>query len=77
MTEPQYHINLFWSDEDGLWIAEVPDLRGCVTHGETRNEAVNHAAEAIEGWLETTPDAGMEIPTPQYRPPSHAARDAA
>ena len=49
MNEPHYHINLFWSDEDNLWIADVPDLRGCITHGRTRAEAIKNAAEAIEG----------------------------
>ena len=77
MTEPHYHINLFWSDEDDLWIADVPDLRGCMTHGDTRATALANAAEAIEGWIETARDAGLEIPKPKYRPAIYAARDAA
>jgi predicted RNase H-like HicB family nuclease len=77
VNEPHYHINLFWSDEDGLWIADVPDLRGCMTHGDTRAKAVKNAAEAIEGWLETARDAGFDIPEPRYRPAIYAARDAA
>ena len=77
MSEPHYHINLFWSDDDDLWIADVPDLRGCVTHGTTREDAVRNAAEAIEGWLETARECGMEIPQPRYRPAIYAVRDAA
>ena len=77
MTEPHYHINLFWSDEDDLWIADVPDLRGCMTHGYTRADAIKNAAEAIEGWIETARDAGLEIPEPRYRPAIYAGRDAA
>jgi predicted RNase H-like HicB family nuclease len=77
VNEPHYHINLFWSDEDGLWIADVPDLRGCMTHASTRAEAIKNAAEAIEGWLETAREAGFEIPKPRYRPAIYAARDAA
>lgn len=77
MSEPHYHINLFWSDEDGLWIADVPDLRGCTTHGRTRAGALTNAAEAIEGWLETAREARFEIPEPRYRPAIYAARDAA
>ncbi len=77
MNEPHYHINLFWSDEDGLWIADVPDLRGCTTHGETRSAAIKNAAEAIEGWLETAREARFVIPEPRYRPAIYAARDAA
>lgn len=68
MTEPRYHINLLWFDEDNLWIADVPDVRGCMTHGHTRSEAIKNAAEAIEGWLETARDAGFDIPEPKYRP---------
>ena len=77
MNEPHYHINLFWSDEDNLWIADVPDLRGCITHGRTRAEAIKNAAEAIEGWLETARDARFDIPQPRSRPATSAARDAA
>ena len=77
MNEPHYHINLFWSDEDDLWIADVPDLPGCVTHGSTRAKALANAAEAIEGWLETARDCKMAIPEPRYRPAIYAARDAA
>jgi len=77
VTEPRYHINLFWSDEDNAWIADVPDLRGCMTHGMTRAEAVKNAAEAIEGWIETARDVGIPIPKPRYRPSIYASRDAA
>lgn len=73
MNEPHYPINLFWSDEDGLWIAAVPDLPGCITHGSTRAEAVANAADAIEGWLEVAKDLGLAIPKPSFRP----SRDAA
>jgi predicted RNase H-like HicB family nuclease len=77
VNEPHYHINLFWSDEDDVWIADVPDLPGCMTHGTTRAEAIKHAAEAIEGWIETAREAGFPIPEPRYRPAIYAARDAA
>ena len=77
MNEPHYHINLFWSDEDDLWIADVPDLPGCITHGSTRAETLANAAEAIEGWIETARDTGLEVPKPRYRPAIYAARDAA
>lgn len=77
MTEPHYHINLFWSDEDQLWIADVPDLRGCTTHGSTRSEAIANAAEAIEGWLEVARERGLTIPEARYRPAIYAARSAA
>jgi predicted RNase H-like HicB family nuclease len=77
VNEPHYHINLFWSDDDRLWIADVPDLRGCTTHGSTRAEAIANAAEAIEGWLETAREAGLQIPEARYRPAIYAGRNAA
>jgi predicted RNase H-like HicB family nuclease len=77
VNEPHYHINLFWSDEDNLWIADVPDLCGCMTHGNMRAEALANTAEAIEGWIETARDVGLTIPEPRYRPAIYAARDAA
>ena len=69
---PHYHINVFWSDDDGLWIADVPDLKYCSSHGETPEEAIANIQEAIEGWLETAREEGMAIPEARYRP-----RDAA
>jgi predicted RNase H-like HicB family nuclease len=77
VSEPHYHINLFWSDEDGLWIADVPDLKYCSSHGDTPEEAIANIQDAIEGWLETARDAGFDIPEPRYRPAIYAARDAA
>jgi predicted RNase H-like HicB family nuclease len=65
---PRYHINVFWSDEDGCWIADVPDLRYCSAHGSTPAEAVAEAQEAMTMWLEVARDEGIPIPQPQYRP---------
>ena len=77
MNEPHYHINLFWSDEDKVWIADVPDLGGCMTHGSTRAEAIANAADAIEGWLEVAQEMGLPIPAPRYRPAIYAVSAAA
>ena len=77
MNEPHYHINLFWSDDDNLWIADVPDLRGCMTHGATRADALANVAEAIEGWIETAREHGFDVPEPRYRPAIYASGDAA
>ena len=73
MNEPHYHINLFWSAEDECWIAEVPDLRPCSAHGDTRSEAIANIKDAIEGWLETAEEYGLPIPEPRYRPANYAA----
>jgi predicted RNase H-like HicB family nuclease len=66
-----------WSDEDECWIADVPDLRPCSSHGETPAEAVANIHDAIEGWLEVARERGMPIPEPRYRPAIYAARFAA
>jgi predicted RNase H-like HicB family nuclease len=68
---------VFWSDDDGLWIADVPDLKYCSSHGDTPDEAIANIQDAIEGWIETARDAGLDIPKPRYRPAIYAARDAA
>jgi predicted RNase H-like HicB family nuclease len=73
MNEPHYHINLFWSDEDQCWVADVPDLRPCSAHGETRSAALAQVNDAIEGWIEAAQAHGLPIPPPRYRPAIYAA----
>jgi predicted RNase H-like HicB family nuclease len=77
VTEPHYHINVFWSDEDDCWIADVPDLRYCSAHGGTPAEAVESVRGAIQGWLEVARDKGMTIPEPAYRPDGRSDKEAA
>jgi predicted RNase H-like HicB family nuclease len=74
VNEPHYHINLFWSEEDGCWIADVPDLRPCSAHGETRTEAIANVNDAIAGWLEVARENGLPIPDARYRPAIYAVR---
>lgn len=73
MNEARYHINLYWSDEDACWIADVPDLRFCTSHGDTRAEALANIEDAMRGWLEIAREKGMPIPKPRYRPAIYAA----
>ena len=63
-----YHINVFWSDEDECYIADIPDLKYCTAHGATPEEAVHEVSIAKEGWLETARAEGKPIPPPRYRP---------
>jgi predicted RNase H-like HicB family nuclease len=77
MTTHRYHINVFWSDQDGCWIADVPDLRPCSAHGESPQEAVAEAEVAIELWLHWARDRGAPVPEPAYRPSPPADREAA
>lgn len=67
MNAPHYHINVFWHEPDGCWIADVPDLRSCSAHGDTPAEAVAEAQVAMELWLETAQEIGITIPEPSYR----------
>jgi predicted RNase H-like HicB family nuclease len=75
--QPHYHINVFWSDEDSCWIADVPDLRYCSAHGPTPVKAVRQAEEAIALWLEVARDEGIPIPEPRYRASPAGDREAA
>ncbi len=68
-----YHINVFWSEEDQSWIADVPDLKPCSAHGDTPSEAIDEAEIAIALWLETARERGFSIPEPRYRPAIYAA----
>jgi predicted RNase H-like HicB family nuclease len=76
VSEQRYHINVFWSDEDSCWIADVPDLRPCSGHGATPEEAMAHVQDAIQGWLAVARDRGFPIPEAKYRPAIYAARAA-
>ncbi len=68
-----YHINVFWSEEDGGWIADVPDLEYCSAHGATAVEAVRQVEIAMVAWLDAARAAGKPIPEPRYRPAIYAA----
>jgi predicted RNase H-like HicB family nuclease len=63
-----YAIIVFWSDEDGAWIADVPDLKSCSALGDTPEEAVAEVRVAMEAWLAAARDAGHPIPKAHYRP---------
>lgn len=63
-----YHINIFFSDEDGCYIADVPDLESCSAFGETPEEALREVKRAKEAWLEAAREARKPIPPPRYRP---------
>lgn len=58
------HLRPLDDDEGGGWLATVPDLPGCMSDGETREEAVENVAGAIESWLEQAEEDGREVPLP-------------
>lgn len=63
-----YHINIFYSDEDGAYIADIPDLPSCSAFGPTPEQALAEVAQAKEAWLEAARAEGKPIPPPRYRP---------
>jgi predicted RNase H-like HicB family nuclease len=68
-----YAIIVFWSGEDGAWVADVPDLRSCSAFGDTPEEAVAEVRVAMEAWLAAARKAGHPIPEARYRPRHEAA----
>jgi len=63
-----YHINIFYSEEDGGYIADMPDLEACSAFGTTAEEALVQLEQAREAWLAAARETGKPIPAPRYRP---------
>ena len=63
-----YHINIFFSEADEGYIADIPDLPGCSAFGKTPAEALEQVEIAKEAWLEAAKAEGKPIPQPRYRP---------
>ena len=63
----RYEIILYWSNEDAAFIAEVPELPGCMAHGDTQEAALANVKEAMHLWLDTAREFGDTIPEPRGR----------
>ena len=63
-----YHINIFYSDQDEGYIADIPDLEACSAFGETPQQALLEVERAKAAWLEAANAEGKPIPPPRYRP---------
>jgi predicted RNase H-like HicB family nuclease len=63
----KYEVIIYWSDENGAFIAEVPELPGCTAHGVTQEDALGNAQDAIRLWVETAREFGDPIPEPRGR----------
>ena len=63
-----YHINIFWSEEDGCYVAAIPDIAYCFALGATPEEALTELAKAKEARLQAARESGKPIPAPLYRP---------
>lgn len=64
VAKSAYAIQIIWSEEDRLYIAEVPELEGCITHGKTPEQAARRAGAAIAGWVAAARKLGHPVPEP-------------
>jgi predicted RNase H-like HicB family nuclease len=63
----KYEIIIYWSEEDNAFIAEVPELPGCMADGKTYQKALSNAEVVIREWIETAKELGRPIPQPKGR----------
>jgi len=64
---PKYEIILYWSEDDQAFVAEVPELPGCMAHGDSQASALASVNEAIAPWIATAEELGRSVPTPKGR----------
>jgi predicted RNase H-like HicB family nuclease len=65
--EHKYEIIIFWSEENSSYVAEVPELPGCMANGSTYQDALSNAEQIIREWIETASELGRAIPNPRGR----------
>lgn len=63
----RYEIIISWSDEDDCFVVDVPELPGCMAHGDTYQEAAKNAEDAISAWINASKKRGLPIPEPKGR----------
>lgn len=63
----KYEIIIYWSDDDQIFVAEVPELPGCAVHGDTPSAALSNGHDAIALWIDTANKTHRPIPTPKGR----------
>lgn len=67
MSQYKYEVIVYWSEEDEAYIAEVPELAGCMADGKTYEEVINNVQVVISEWIETAKTEGRSIPRPKGR----------
>lgn len=67
MKANSYEMIIWWSAEDEAYVVDVPELPGCMAHGDTRQDAIKSAESAIKFWIKTAKEDGLEIPQPRGR----------
>lgn len=63
----KYEIILYWSEDDNAYIAEVPELPGCMADGPTAREALHNVELVAQEWIETAREMGRPVPVPKGR----------
>jgi predicted RNase H-like HicB family nuclease len=63
----KYEVIIFWSAEDDVFVAEVPELSGCAAHGDTQEDALANAKQAVQLWIDTAQEFGDPVPQPKGR----------
>jgi len=63
----RYEIIIYWSDEDNVFVADVPELPGCMAHGHTEELALSNVKDAMQLWIDTAKEFGDPIPEPKGR----------
>lgn len=63
----KYEIIIYWSSEDQCYVADVPELPGCMAHGDSHEGALRNAQDAIALWIETAEEFGDPVPEPKGR----------
>lgn len=63
----KYEVIIYWSAEDGVYIAEMPELPGCLAHGKTQREALTNVRHAAALWIKTSEEFGDAVPEPKCR----------
>lgn len=67
MSESQYEMIIYWDKTDNIYVVDVPELPGCMAHGKSKIEALENAEKAVEFWLKTAKEDGIQIPEPKGR----------
>ncbi|MDE0703161.1 MAG: type II toxin-antitoxin system HicB family antitoxin [Rhodospirillaceae bacterium] len=68
----RYGIVLYWSDEDRAFVAEVPELPGCMAHGDTQEAALRNINDAMDFWIDTARELRDRVPEPKGKRPMFA-----
>ncbi len=63
--DDRYEIIIYWSEEDAAFVAEAPELPGCMAHGDSHEAALLNVKDAIMLWLDVANERGMQVPTPK------------